>query len=160
VDIELVITEIESGSSQRFAGVVTDRLLLGRDVSSPVQLRGPKISREHFELLNKDRRILLRDLSANGTWVNGERARKGSARRIRSSDLIEIPGYRLEVEFSNQGLGSAAPPVEQPVINAPSPQSSSPNPVYALIRSFGFLESLVLVGAVCSLGVVLLYLAS
>jgi predicted component of type VI protein secretion system len=160
VDIELLITDIESGSSQHFTGVVKDRLLLGRDVSSPIQFRGPKISREHFEILNRGRHISLRDLSANGTWVNGERATKGSERRIGNSDLIEIPGYRLAVEFPNQRPVPAAPPVDQPVINAASPQLPPLNPVYAFISSFGFLERLVLVGAICSLGAVLLYLAS
>jgi pSer/pThr/pTyr-binding forkhead associated (FHA) protein len=158
VEIEFLVTDLDSGTSGRFSTALMERLLLGRDASSPIPFRGPKISREHFELLIRDSRVLLRDLSTNGTWVNGERAARGSEREIRSGNLVEIPGYRVQVRLPDQTPRSTPSRLEPSEVDQLPPRSSLLGPAYAFISSFGLLESFVLLGGIGSLSIVLLYL--
>jgi pSer/pThr/pTyr-binding forkhead associated (FHA) protein len=153
VEVELVVTHIVSGASERFRGPVMHRLSMGRDSSSPINFQGPSISRKHFDLICTDRCLVVQDLSTNGTWVNGKRAARGSQHRIHDGDLIEIPEYRIEIRLPDQMSQRVSPAPDAASADKARGQSS-----WLRRASFDPLEGLVLLGAVCSLGVILVYI--
>ncbi len=68
--------------------VVEDRQVLGRDErEADIRLLDPGASRRHAELVRSAGTWLLRDLSKNGTYVNGARVRE---RVLRSGDVVTI----------------------------------------------------------------------
>ena len=49
---------------------------IGRAESCDIQIDNPQVSKEHFEIIYRDEKFLLKDLeSSNGTFVNGVRVR-------------------------------------------------------------------------------------
>lgn len=63
-------------------------LILGRDASANVVVSGSEVSRQHAEIRVDSEGYLLVDLSANGTYVNGERI--GKTHRLARADVIRI----------------------------------------------------------------------
>jgi pSer/pThr/pTyr-binding forkhead associated (FHA) protein len=158
VEVELVVTHVASGASENFRGPVVDRLSIGRDSSSPINLHGPSISRKHFDLIRTDRCLVVQDLSANGTWVNGQRAARGAQHRIYDGDLIEIPEYRIEIRLPDQKPQRASPAPNGASADEARGQSSWLRRAHRVTASFDPLEGLVLLSAICSLGVILVYI--
>jgi pSer/pThr/pTyr-binding forkhead associated (FHA) protein len=76
---------------------LNDRAVFGREITSPFRLEGPEISREHFALAARDNLIYIEDLSSNGTFLNGGRVFKGQWQRVSLGDVIEVPGYQIQV---------------------------------------------------------------
>jgi signal transduction histidine kinase len=70
-----------------------DRVTLGRDRSSWIQLRDNEISRHHAEIIRDAQQFSIRDLnSSNGTFVNGVRT---SLKLLASGDRVQIGGSVL-----------------------------------------------------------------
>jgi len=157
VDIELSVTNILTGASQHFTTSIMDRLPLGRDSGSPIQFRGDRISRTHLDLISRDGRIFVQDLSTNGTWVNGERAAKGYQLEIHDGGLIEIPGYRIEVSLPDEKLSTASSRTESSLTDKSHPHQRSSRLAHILTTSVDPLEGVVILGAICSFSVILLY---
>ena len=99
MDIELLVTHTPSGASQHFTGQVADRLQLGRDSASPIQFQGKSISRKHLDFLTRDGRIVIQDLSANGTWLNGERL-CGIGQTTKNSEVVPLPNSSRNISES------------------------------------------------------------
>ena len=76
----------------------SEPLVLGRAPGATgLALEGPAsgLSREHCQLLRVDNEAVVEDLSAYGTWLNGERVRRRA--RLRAGDVLRlgVPGVEL-----------------------------------------------------------------
>lgn len=160
MEIELLVTHTSSGASQRFIGQVADRLQLGRDSASPIQFQGKSISRKHLDFLTRDGRIVIQDLSANGTWLNGERAAKGAQHEVHNGDSIEIPEHRIEIRFPNERPSTRASASAHSMPYEPPVRSRWLMAAHRLAASFDPLEGMVFLGSIGSLTVILFYLSS
>jgi pSer/pThr/pTyr-binding forkhead associated (FHA) protein len=74
-------------------------LRIGRDASSDIVVPGTDVSRSHAELSVGPAGYVLRDLSANGVYVNG--ARTGDAQVLNRGDVIRIgtEEFRFYAEY-------------------------------------------------------------
>lgn len=72
------------------------RLVIGRDVSSDIQMFDPGLSRTHLMIETTDQGIQITDLnSSNGTYVNGKRVIRAT---ISMGDTITVGEAQLTVE--------------------------------------------------------------
>jgi len=169
VEIDLVIQSAQDGSVQNVHCTLDRLVVVGRDPESPVQLQGPGISREHFGIEESAGTVLLHDMSANGTWVNGARLEKGRPRDIQGTDVVEIPGYRITFK-----IPIVAPPAPQVTV-APTAITQIPaiqeipaapvkksflQPVTAVLASLSLLEKLLIITAVVSIWLGIYYYTS
>src|SRR5690349_17176347 len=72
------------------------RITLGRDADADVRLQDPTVSRIHVVIYKKDDGFVLHNRGSNGTAINGKRM---TACRLKSSDVISIGPYEIEVEI-------------------------------------------------------------
>lgn len=102
---------------------IFDRIYIGRecvgvDESRRIVLDDAKVSRNHCEIhldLVGDKAYLV-DLSTNGTWINGDRATRGSPTQIRPGHHVAVGDHVFEFRShrfaapiaSNAGLTRAA----------------------------------------------------
>ena len=85
-------------------------LVFGRDASCDVVVAENEVSRRHAEIAAGDQGYVVRDISANGVFVNGERV-KGSQSLVRS-DVLRIG--KEEFRFYADLLATAPAPAAQP----------------------------------------------
>ncbi|MBE7465183.1 MAG: protein kinase [Planctomycetes bacterium] len=104
-----------------------DRLVCGRRSASPIPIIDAKASREHAEIIRKDGKFFVNNLSRNGTYVNEKLASQngegptpltfGDKIRIGETVLemvdekaekieIEIPGYKILEKIGAGGMGN------------------------------------------------------
>jgi len=94
-------------------------LLLGRDASCDVVVAQNEVSRRHAEIAPGDLGYVVRDTSANGVFVNGERVQ--GSRRLNRSDVLRVGTEEFRFH------ADAAPAVAAPVpAAAPTPVTSAP----------------------------------
>jgi pSer/pThr/pTyr-binding forkhead associated (FHA) protein len=105
-------------------------LRMGRDASCDVVVPGNDVSRNHAELSLGPAGYVLRDVSANGVYVNN--ARMGDAQPLRRGDVIRIGGE----EFRFYADVDAGAPVPQPDISS----SASAPPVTPAAPTLATLE--------------------
>ena len=108
-------------SSDYDLAVEEEKITIGRHLGSPVLLQGDRLSRHHFFLVIVDGALLVEDLSSNGTWLNGSLLKAKMSARVKSGDIIEIPGYEMRVTVQDADVPqkppletSTAPPLKQP----------------------------------------------
>ena len=94
-------------------------LRIGRDAGADIVVPGNDVSRHHADLSVEPAGYVLRDLSANGVFVNGARA--GDAHPLRRGDVIRIgpEEFRFYAEQANETSGGSTPTVV-PAEPAPS----------------------------------------
>jgi pSer/pThr/pTyr-binding forkhead associated (FHA) protein len=138
-------------------------LTLGRGPESPLLLDGSGISREHLRLDLEGGRILITDLSSNGTWVNAHRLTRGEPQPLTHSDEIKIPGFEIRIDLTNISTPEdrqILPPA--PVVLQPAEPARAGGPV-EFLRVFGAslstVEKFLLALALSTLALVVLYLA-
>ena len=74
------------------------RHLIGRGARCDIVLHVPGVSDEHAVLLNRDGKFIIQDnLSANGTYVNGEPI--DDKRALQENDIITIAGVNLKLKM-------------------------------------------------------------
>jgi len=95
-----------------------ERLVIGRDPSSHwlIADRSKAISGRHCEIVDSAAGPVLRDLSTNGTFVNGATTRLAQAHVLRDGDRIEMGPYVVIVS----GPPMPERPHEVPATVAPS----------------------------------------
>lgn len=143
--------------SEHAEGVQAERVLpeplgrfsVGRDPANawPIPDRTLAISGRHFELLGAGQRVLLRDLSTNGTFVNGQPGRLAREHVLRDGDRIEMGPYVIEVQGSGLHAGTPEDVVTQlvppsiPLPRTPSVEDTAPlrggDPAAMLAAGFG-----------------------
>lgn len=73
------------------------RHIIGRGSRCDITLHVPGVSEEHAVLLNRDGKFIIQDnLSANGTYVNGEAI--DDKRVLQENDVITIAGVNLKLK--------------------------------------------------------------
>lgn len=124
--------------------VPTTGLLIGRDASCDVVVPQQEVSRRHAEIAPGDQGYLVRDTSANGVWVNGERV-EGSHRLARSDVLrVGTEEFRFYADILASAPAAAASnapaaaPVRPPIDSIPTPLATpafeDPRPVLATLE--------------------------
>jgi pSer/pThr/pTyr-binding forkhead associated (FHA) protein len=91
-------------------------VVIGRDASCDVVVGQGEVSRRHAEIAPGDGGYMIRDLSANGVFVNGDRV-QGSHRLMRA-DVLRVG--REEFRFYADALPAAA----SPTAPVPTPESA------------------------------------
>jgi len=94
---------------------IEDRVVLGRHLDSPLLLQGEALSRQHFALFITDEQLMVENLSANGTRLNGEALTVQNPSSLQSGDLVEVPGYRICVELREASQNEATEEIKVPV---------------------------------------------
>ncbi|MBL8306428.1 MAG: FHA domain-containing protein [Rubrivivax sp.] len=86
------------------------RFTVGRDPANPWPIpdKTLAISARHCEFVAAGSRVLLRDLSTNGTFVNGSAVRIAGDHVLRDGDLIAMGPYVIEVRGHGAHAASAA----------------------------------------------------
>lgn len=105
-------------------GVADAGLVFGRDASSDVVVAQNEVSRRHAEIVPGEQGYMLRDVSANGVYVNGERV-QGSAKLARA-DVLRIGTE--EFRFYADVL-PATPALPSPAVSS----QAAPPPVLAAL---------------------------
>ena len=124
--------QVEARLPETFA-----RFGVGRDPGNqwPIPDRTLAISARHCEFVAAGSRVLLRDLSTNGTFVNGAAQRLATEHVLQDGDRIELGPYTIEVHGHGVHAGQArAPdadvtvhlPPAPPPPRAPSVESTAP----------------------------------
>lgn len=142
-------------SNSRFA--LAGALTLGRGPESPVLLDGTGISREHLRLHSEGDGLFITDLSSNGTWLNSQRLLRGKPHPFTPVDVIKVPGFDIRV--SQESDPAAGVSRERKVAVITPPEISGPlESTRAFWASMSKGEELLIVLALTTLGLVLLYL--
>jgi len=106
-------------------------LVIGRDAGSDVVVPRNEVSRRHAEVMATDSGYVVRDMSSNGVYVNGERV-QGSERLARA-DVIRVGGeeFRFYADVENPTPASASPATaEGVVLRADTPAPSLANTLF------------------------------
>jgi pSer/pThr/pTyr-binding forkhead associated (FHA) protein len=98
-------------------GVPTAGLRIGRDAGSDIVVPGNDVSRNHAELSLGPSGYVVRDVSANGVYVNG--ARTGDAQPLRRGDVIRIGSEEFRFYADAVEEREAEPETRRPVPEAP-----------------------------------------
>ena len=98
-------------------------LLLGRDASCDVVVAQNEVSRRHAEIAPGERGYVVRDMSANGVFVNGERVQ--GSRRLARSDVLRVGTEEFRFHADAAPVASPAPTA---AASAPAPAVSAPAP--------------------------------
>lgn len=101
-------------------------LVFGRDAACEVVIAQTEVSRRHAEIVPGDQGYLVRDMSANGVFVNGERVQ--GSHRLARADIVRIGSE--EFRFYADVLSAAASAAASAAVSAapPAPPVSAPLP--------------------------------
>lgn len=109
--------------------VPTGGLFIGRDASCDVVVAQQEVSRRHAEIAPGEQGYVIRDTSANGVFLNGERV-EGS-RRLARSDVVRVgkEEFRFYADVLSAAAGAPAQPAASPrAAAAATPAVPAPNP--------------------------------
>jgi pSer/pThr/pTyr-binding forkhead associated (FHA) protein len=108
-------------------------LVLGRDASCDVVVAQSEVSRRHAEIASGEMGYEVRDMSANGVFVNGERVQ--GSRRLSRSDVLRVGTEEFRFH-ANAPAAKAAPtpaiaaaPVAAPSAQERAAMMSQPTPL-------------------------------
>lgn len=110
----------------------TPRFVVGRDPSAHwlIPDRTLAISARHCEMVAAHGGMVLRDLSTNGTFVNGSPARLAGEHALQDGDRIELGPYTILVQSglprpaavpAKPAVAPAPPPARSPSVEATTP---------------------------------------
>ncbi|CAD5369876.1 FHA domain-containing protein [Rubrivivax sp. A210] len=104
------------------------RFTIGRDPSNPwcIPDRTLAISARHCEIVTTPSGPALRDLSTNGTFVNGAAARLSGSHLLRDGDRIVLGPYQITVSGPKVAVA--------PVADAAQPAAPAPRPPAVALR--------------------------
>jgi len=125
-------------------------------MASPARLDDVGVSRFHFALVPRSGGLLVEDLSSNGTFVNGARLPNKSPVPLKPGDLIEIPGYKIEMSWAAGEPESAVP---DPAVSMAAGKLPVPPAFQAFLVSFTFWELLLIAAILGSLILIAVYLS-
>ncbi|HTF67882.1 MAG TPA: FHA domain-containing protein [Edaphobacter sp.] len=120
--IRFVVTDKALNESNNYDLAIEEKITIGRHLESPILLRGDRLSRHHFSLMVVDGALTIENLSSNGTWLNGSLLKAQMSARVKSGDIIELPGYEMQVTLQ----GTDAPQKTQAEVPA-AVQSKTPS---------------------------------
>jgi predicted component of type VI protein secretion system len=153
MQVSLLVTDLASKESTTWDLAVEEKMTIGRYLGSPVLLQGDRLSRHHFVLMVVDGTLTVEDLSSNGTWVNGTLLKEHMSTRVKSGDIIEVPGYEIRVM-----LGNADAP-HQTAILSKEPGGALKRPPAITLRILEPPEAALLLFAVASFALISFFLS-
>ncbi len=107
-----------------------DRILIGRSKNCDWTLPDPSnvVSSRHAELSREGSDWRLKDISTNGTFLNGAAERMGGEHILKEGDRIRIGSYELVAALAEDVPEATAPPVAEPPVIPPVPAAEAPPP--------------------------------
>src|ERR1700744_1663554 len=123
MQVNLAVTNKASKETHNYDLTVEEKINIGRHLGSSVLLQGDGLSRHHFSLMVIDGALTVEDLSSNGTWLNGALLKEQMSARVKSGDIIEVPGYEMQVTIQNTDA-SQKPRTEETLL-VPSKETGS-----------------------------------
>ena len=96
-------------------------LVFGRDASCDVVVAQHEVSRRHAEIGRDDLGYVVRDLSANGVFLNGERVQ--GSHRLARSDVVRVGSE--EFRFYADVLAAGPTPAVSHAANPPAPRAAA-----------------------------------
>ncbi len=96
-------------------------LAFGRDASCDVVVAQHEVSRRHAEIGRDEQGYVVRDLSANGVFVNGERVQ--GSHRLARSDVVRVGTE--EFRFYADVLAAGPTPAVSHAANPPAPRAAA-----------------------------------
>lgn len=133
MDVSLIAVTAEGARGE--VRMKRERLVIGRKDTCDVRVPVAAVSREHCELVEKDGKVLVRDLgSSNGTYVNRERIQEAE---LKAGDLVAVGPAIFVVRIDGEpddidaekAFAEGSPP--QPVASASPTVSRPPTPAAA-----------------------------
>jgi pSer/pThr/pTyr-binding forkhead associated (FHA) protein len=106
-------------------------LVIGRDAGSDVVVPRNEVSRRHAEVTPTDSGYVVRDMSSNGVYVNGERVQ--GSQRLARADVIRVGGeeFRFYADVENPTPASASQATgEGVVLRTDTPAPSLANTLF------------------------------
>ena len=137
---------------------VKDQVTVGRHLSSPVLLQGEALSRRHFAFLLKPHGLEMEDFSSNGTWLNGKQLKKHVSARVKSGDVIEISGYRMEVKLEVPESSSGTQVERKFARTSTGSNSSWTRPLTVALNFFDTFELVLILLSTVTLALIAFYL--
>lgn len=157
--IRLVVTNLMLNESTNCDLSVDGKVTFGRYLGSPVTLQGDRLSRNHFCFTVENGALTVEDLSSNGTWLNGLQLKEKRPEVVKSGDIIEIPGYHMEVSMQN--VSAPEPPRSDDDPVSKSREATVPSWKRAITPALQFLEpreTVLLLLALASVALITLFL--
>lgn len=97
--------------------VPTAGVVIGREASCDIVIGQNEVSRRHAEISPDEAGYLVRDTSANGVFVNGERVQ--GSRRLMRADVLRIGGEEFRFYADVAPGASTAPPTASQAVATP-----------------------------------------
>lgn len=95
-------------------------LVIGRDASCDVVVPQDEVSRRHAEIAPGEQGYVVRDMSANGVFVNGTRVQ--GSQRLARADVVRVGTEELRFYADVLAPAAQAPvPAASPAVAAPQP---------------------------------------
>ena len=109
--------------------VADSGLVFGRDAACEVVIAQTEVSRRHADIVPGEQGYLVRDMSANGVFVNGERVQ--GSHRLARADVVRIGSeefrFYADVLSAAASAAVAAAPPAAPVSAPPPPPPPRPS---------------------------------
>ena len=87
-------------------------IVMGRDAGCDVVIGKNEVSRRHAEIAPTEQGYLVRDMSSNGVFVNGERVR--GSHRLARADVIRVGGEEFRFYADMPAPGATSAPAAEP----------------------------------------------
>jgi len=113
-----------SDNTRRTVNVNTDPIVVGRDDTCDLVLKGPFVARKHAKITRRGNQFFVQNLSRSGTMVANRDITDGQEARIDFGDEIQIaqfslalisPGRKADKDDSRQGLQRRLVDLEQKI---------------------------------------------
>ena len=81
---------------------IVDKIFIGRsckgiDPQKRILVCNAQVSRDHAVISRRAKRLTIKDMSKNGTWVNGIRLAAGASSDLADEDTISVGGVSIKV---------------------------------------------------------------
>jgi class 3 adenylate cyclase len=81
---------------------IIDKIFIGRsctgiDPQKRILLNNAQVSRDHAVISRRGKSLKIKDMSKNGTWVNGIRLAAGASSDLADADIISVGGISITV---------------------------------------------------------------
>lgn len=82
--------------------IIIDKIFIGRsckgvDPQKRILVRNAQVSRDHAVISRRGKALKIKDMSKNGTWINGIRLAAGSSCDLADQDIISLGGVSFQV---------------------------------------------------------------
>ena len=136
---------------------IVDKIFIGRsckgvDPQKRILVRTAQVSRDHAVISRRGKELKIKDMSKNGTWINGIRLAAGASCNLADHDVISLGGVSFQV-FASKDItvvrdqailtdGTMVTPTEVVVTNVVADvrkfsafsQAQASSDVYALMK--------------------------